>query len=408
MPSTDRTHRAAQSDAMSLQEVHVAHDRAPTARLAGTTSRSKKPRVRFAVVGLGHIAQVAVLPAFAHVRRTCTLAALVSDDAKKLRKLGRKYGVKDLRKYRDYDELLHSGAIDAVYIALPNDMHHEYTMRAVQAGVHVLCEKPLAVRASEAVDMVRAAKERGVKLMTAYRLHFERTTLRAIELVQSGRIGEPRFFQSSFGMQVEDEANIRLDPRRGGGPVFDLGVYCINAARNLFRAEPIEVIATHASGADARFARVPEMTAVVLRFPGERLATFTCSFGSADISTFTVVGTQGRVDLDPAYDYSQPLEMRLLIGKRARVTRSPKRDQFAPELAHMAQCILADREPEPSGREGLADMRVIDAINQSAAHGKPVTLSPFEADEWPGIAQAQFVPPVSKPREIAAHGPRDE
>lgn len=397
--------RVAKSTRSDLQNVHVETRDADRATRA---PRQATRRVRFAVVGLGHIAQVAVLPAFAHARRTCTLAALVSDDATKLRKLGKKYGISELRSYREYDELLQGDGIDAVYIALPNDMHRDYAVRAARAGVHVLCEKPLAMRAEDAAEMVRAAQQRGVHLMTAYRLHFERTNLKAIELVHSGKIGEPRFFHSMFGMQVEDEANIRLDPRHGGGPIFDLGVYCINAARNLFRAEPVEVMATHASGEDARFARVPEMTSVVLRFPGERLATFTCSFGSADISTYTVVGTKGKLELDPAYDYAEPLQMRVTIGKRTKTIRSPKRDQFAPELVHMAECILADREPEPSGREGWADMRIIDAVRQSAENGKPVALPPFHADEWPGIAQAKSAPPVRKPQEIAARGPSDD
>src|SRR5687768_15114603 len=128
--------------------------------------------VRYAVVGLGHIAQGAVLPAFAHARNS-SLAGLVSGSPKKLRQLAKNYRVENSWSYEEYEDCLHSGFIDAVFIALPNDLHREYTIRAAEAGVHVLCEKPLAVTAEDCQAMIRAAQKNGVKLMTAYRLHFE-------------------------------------------------------------------------------------------------------------------------------------------------------------------------------------------------------------------------------------------
>src|SRR5262249_53911827 len=163
--------------------------------------------------------------------RLCSLAALVSDEPEKLRVLGRKYAAKERVGYDGYDDLLRSGTVDAVYIALPNDMHCEYAVRAARAGVHVLCEKPMALDAEECTASVGAAERAGVKLMTAYRLHCERANREAVEILRSGRIGEPRFFNSLFGLQVRDRNNIRLQAERGGGPLYDLGVYCINAAR---------------------------------------------------------------------------------------------------------------------------------------------------------------------------------
>jgi predicted dehydrogenase len=133
--------------------------------------------VRYAVVGLGYIAQVAVLPAFAHAKENSVVTALISDDAEKRVKMGRKYKVKDYFDYDQYDEALSSGLFDAVYIALPNHLHREYAERAARAGIHVLCEKPLAVTEEDCEAMIRTAEQNGVKLMTAYRLHFDEANL---------------------------------------------------------------------------------------------------------------------------------------------------------------------------------------------------------------------------------------
>ena len=152
----------------------------------------------------------------AHAARNSVLAALVSDDSEKLRQLGRRYGIKLTYPYEKYDDCLRSGDFDAVYIALPNSMHAEYSIRAARAGVHVLCEKPMTVTERECQARIRAAKKHKVKLMIAYRLHFEQANLKAIEIVKSGKLGELRFFSSAFGLQVR-EGNIRTDADLGGG-----------------------------------------------------------------------------------------------------------------------------------------------------------------------------------------------
>ena len=190
--------------------------------------------VRFAVVGLGDIAQRAVLPAFAHARGKATLAALVSGGAKKRRVLGPRYQGAITCGYDEYDELLGSGAVDAVYLALPNQMHKDFALRAVAAGVHVLCEKPMATTVADARAMTRAAQRAGVHLMVAYRLHFDPATLRAIALARDRRAGELRIFASVFSSPVE-RGDIRLE-RVGRGGLFDLGIYCVNAARMVFRS----------------------------------------------------------------------------------------------------------------------------------------------------------------------------
>src|SRR5918999_2939864 len=344
---------------------------------------SKKEQARYAVVGLGHIAQVAVLPAFAHAENS-VLTALVSDDPEKLDKLGRKYKVKAQYSYDQYDECLQSGLVDAVYIALPNHLHREYGERAANAGVHVLCEKPMAVTEEDCLAMISAAEAKQVKLMVAYRLHFEEANLKAIDLVQSGKLGEPRLFDSVFTMTVK-EGDIRLNPReQGGGTLYDIGIYCINAVRNLFGAEPMEVVAFSANNGNPRFLHCEETTSAILRFPGrERLASFTCSFGAADVSSYRVVGTKGDLVMDPAYEYAGELKQRITVNGRSRERTFAKRDQFAPELIHFSECILTGAEPEPSGWEGLADVRVIRALYRSADTAQAVSLEPFSKDDRP-------------------------
>ncbi len=363
-----------------------------------------RKQLRYAVVGLGHIAQVAVLPAFANARRNSKVTALVSGDSFKLKELSQKYGVSATYNYDQYDALLASGDIDAVYIALPNSMHCDYAVRAARAGVHVLCEKPMALDEDECERMALAARQgkngSGVKLMVGYRLHFERANLEAIEVARSGRIGEPRQFSSTFTLQVVPD-NIRVKSALGGGVLYDIGVYCINAARSLFAEEPVEARAI-AAGA---LGDVEESVAALLRFPNERVASFVCSFGSAKVSQYRVVGTKGDLLLEPAYEYAAPLRHKLTIDGEARERRFAKRDQFAPELLYFSDCVLQGREPEPGAAEGLADVRVIRALYRSAESGQAVMLQPFEKRERPSLEQEIRRPPIEKPDVVHAQAP---
>jgi predicted dehydrogenase len=360
-----------------------------------------KRLIRYAVVGCGHIAQVAVLPAFGNARRNSKLAAIVSGDPVKRAELSKKYDVPTAVDYAEYEPLLKSGDIDAVYIALPNNMHAEYAERAARAGMHVLCEKPMAVTAEECELMARAARENKVKLMVAYRLHFERANLEAIEIARSGRIGEPRLFTSTFTMSVVPD-NIRVKRELGGGVLYDIGIYCINAARSLFREEPTDV---WAAGAGV-IGDVEESVSAVLRFPGERLASFTCSFGATKVSEYRLVGTKGELAVDPAYEYAKPLEHRLSMeGNVVSERRFAKRDQFAPELLYFSDCILQNRDPEPSAEEGLADVRIIRALYQSMESGRPVELAPFRRTERPSLEQEIRRPPIEKPSVIHVQAP---
>jgi predicted dehydrogenase len=352
---------------------------------------------------LGHFAQAAVLPAIEHLPGV-ELTALVSGSRHKLDELGKRYGVRALHAYDRLDELLGSGAIDAVYIAVPNDLHAEMTVIAARHGVHVLCEKPMAPTEAECMQMIRACEQRHVKLMIAYRLHFECANLVAIELARGGEIGEPRMFSSVFSMQVRG-GNVRTQPRRGAGPLYDIGIYCLNAARYLFRTEPIEVVAMKLAGRDARFAAVDEAFAVTLRFPQDRVGQFTCSFGAHDRANYQVVGTEGYLTLDNAYEYAA--EMTLQVhGKHGDKTRTfTKRDQIAAEIEYFAKCIREDLDPEPSGWEGLADVRILQAIQTSARFGRAVPIDPVPRARRPDIGQEIRMPWHDLPQLVDVEQP---
>jgi predicted dehydrogenase len=334
-------------------------------------AKRNKGAVRYAVVGLGHIAQVAVLPAFAHARRNSRLTALVSNDPTKLKRLSRKYQTRGTFSYADFDVCLEQ--VDAVYIALPNSMHAEYAVRAAAAGVHVLCEKPMAVTAEECERMIDACRENEVKLMIAYRLHFEAINLQVVDLVRRGRIGEPKFFNSSFSFAVRS-GDIRTKKELGGGTLYDIGVYCINAARSLFRAEPKEVMAISVNSGSKALDEIDESTGALLRFDGGRVAAFVTSFNSSDVGSYRIVGTKGQIRVDPAYEYAEGLAYELTVNGKTTRKRIARRDQFAAELLHFSDCVLENREPESSGEEGMQDVRIVQALYESAETGKAVAL----------------------------------
>ncbi|HYV44429.1 MAG TPA: Gfo/Idh/MocA family oxidoreductase [Myxococcaceae bacterium] len=360
-------------------------------------------RIGFAVVGLGHISQAAVLPAFSHAKKTAFLAALVSGDGRKREELSEHYGVPAFG-YGDFDECLRLPEVEAVYIALPNSQHAEYAIRAARAGAHVLVEKPMATSEADCRRMIGACEDAGVLLMVAYRLHFDEANLRAIQAIRERDVGEPRLFTSTFTMQVRGR-NVRLEKEKGGGVLWDIGLYCVNAARYLFGAEPTEVTAFADRSSDSRFAEVEESLTCSMRFPGGQLATFACSFGASDISWFEVVGTDGRVRLTNAYDYQGEHVLERWRGHRHFQRVLPPRDQFGPELAVFSDCALHGKSPEPDGWEGLADVRIVEALYRSAREGRAVALEPLPIRARPTLEQVFRQPPVRAPHLVDAHQP---
>ncbi|MDZ4678533.1 MAG: Gfo/Idh/MocA family oxidoreductase [Oligoflexia bacterium] len=355
-----------------------------------------KNKIRYAVVGLGHISQVAVLPAFKHAKNS-ELVALISSDPVKLKKLSKKYHVKHTYSYEQYDDCLRSGEIDAIYIALPNNMHREYTERAAQAGIHVLCEKPMAVTEQDSKAMFECAQEHNTKLMIAYRLHFEEGNMQAVKIAQSGKLGELRLFNSVFTMQVKNKNNIRLQDHLGGGTLYDIGIYCINAARYIFQDEPLEVFAFSANNGDTRFEQVEEMVTAVMRFPKERLATFTASFGAVGTSMYEIVGTKGKLRVEPAFEYAEALKHEITINGKTLKKKFARRDQFAAELHYFSNCVLKNEDPQPSGLEGMADVQIIRALYESAKRGQLVKIHPSHPEKRPNLTRTIRKPPVQEP-----------
>lgn len=352
-------------------------------------------KIRYAVVGSGWISQIAFMPGVAQSGNS-EMTAIVSGNRSNAEKLAKFHGVEHIFAYEDYDRMLKQGIVDAVYIALPNSMHADYTIRAAKAGVHALVEKPLAVTVAESEAMIAACDKAGVWLMTAYRLHTEPATLAALDMIYRGEIGDPRFFSSVFSFNMAP-GNHRLKAEHWGGPLQDIGVYCLNAARHVFRAEPLEAMAmTGHGGGDVRFGEVEEMIAATLRFPGDRLAQFTASFGADDVDTYRVVGTKGSIELNHAYRLDCPMTMRVSIGGKISETAFPQFDHFSGQVAYFSDCILKGERPEPDGGDGLADVLIMRAIEAAARSGRPQQISLPPRASHPSLAMARRFPWTDK------------
>lgn len=352
-------------------------------------------KLRFAIVGLGHIVQVAALPGFKKLREIAEVRALVSSTPAKLKRFQREYKATHAIGYDEYEELLDSGEIDAVFIGLPNTMHESFSVQALKRGIHVLCEKPLAHTIGACERIIAAAEKGGAKLMTAYRLHSEPATLAALDIVKSKKLGDLRYFTSSFSYQIKN-SNIRLDSKLAGGALFDIGIYCINAARMIFRDEPTAVFGTLVKGQDERFAEVDGTTTATLYFPGDRIATFTASFAATPRSWFEIVGSNGALRMEPAYEYADALGFTTWIDEKKKVHHHKKGDQFAAEIRYFCDAIRRRGKIEPDGREGLADVRIIQAIMESSRKREIVKLAAFDKSTYAAKTQERRHKPRGK------------
>lgn len=352
-------------------------------------------KIRYAVVGAGWISQEAFMPSTEQTGNS-EMTAIVTGNVEKAKKLADFYGIKHIYTYDQYDAALKSGHFDAVYIALPNSMHADYSIRASKAGIHSLVEKPLAVTVEECKAMIAAAKSNGARLMTAYRLHNEPTTLHVLDLIRKGEIGEPRMFSSYFSYQA-DGSNHRLLAEHWGGPLQDIGVYCLNAVRHVFNDEPIEAIAMEDSfPGDARFKSVGEMYAATLRFPKGRIAQFFASFGAESVEQYRVVGTTGEIEVLNGYKFDTAKTVRL--NKQGKVTEwdFPQLDHFSGQTAYFSECILNKVEAEADGDEGLNDVRVMLAIETAARTGKAQEIVSAPRPRHPSTDMEKRFPPTSR------------
>ena len=345
--------------------------------LGATRVRAAQRPIGYAIVGLGSYATRQIMPNFAgcdHAR----LVALVSGTPEKLQRYGEQYNIPATHRYSyaDYDRIRNNPDIDVVYVVLPNSMHAEYSIRAAQAGKHVMCEKPMAISVAECQAMIGASRKAGKLLMIGYRSRFEPYNRLAIDLARRDHVGPTRIITSEHGFPIKPN-QWRLDrPLSGGGSLMDIGIYSLNATRYLSGEEPVSISAIEATDrSDPRFRTVEDRISFLLRFPSGIEATCVSSYSSAH-NAYRVVGTQGWIDMEPATPYEgHAMRIRKDGVVSPRVLPAPSKNQFAGQLDHLAECIMNGTTPIVPGEEGLADLRVIEAIYRSAAEGRTIAMT---------------------------------
>ncbi len=333
-------------------------------------------KLGWAIVGLGSLAINQILPAFAKAEKS-KVVALVSGHPDKANKLALRYGVspKNIYDYRNYDSIKNNPEVDVIYIVLPNGMHAEYTVRGLDAGKHVLCEKPMANTPAECEEMIAAARKANRKLMVAYRCRYEPYNREAIRITRSQELGPTQAIVANAGFKIGDPTQWRLNKKlAGGGSLMDIGIYALNASRYLSGEEPNEVNAMmFTTPGDARFKEVEDNINFQLRFPSGVLANCTSSYGYFHQSHFRVCGSEGLLELDPATWYGG-LRMRVQRGNTFEEVELPVVDHFAAEMDHMSDCAMQNKEPLTSGDEGLRDLKIMMGIYEAAKSGKTVKL----------------------------------
>ncbi len=360
-------------------------------------------KVRYAALGAGWIAQGYFLPGVKHTGNS-ELAALVTGDPEKAAALKKDYRLEKTYSYEEFPQFLADDLVDALYVATPNERHTEFVVPALEAGVHVLLEKPMAIGEDDCRKMIAASEASGAKLMIAYRLHFEPATVAAIQQLRGGKFGDPRFFNSTFSQPLKPDNN-RARNGFEDGPVYDMGPYPINACRNLFGLEPIEVHALAARDPNSGLGDLDDTVSVTLKFPGERLAQFIVSYRGDAHDDYIVVGTKGTLTSRPAYMFGKSLEHQMTVGAKESEKAYKSTDHFGGETKYFSDCILHDRHPEPDGEEGLCDVRVIEAIRRCLDTGQAQTLEPYTRKQKIDPAQVETLSTVRVPTLVNADSP---
>ncbi len=322
----------------------------------------------YCVIGLGRIAGH-FMPGTRNTTNS-QITGLVSGHRDKADRVAAQFGIPagSIYNYENLDEIAHNPAIDAVYVALPNSMHAEYTIRAAKAGKHVLCEKPMSTSVADAEAMIASCKTARVKLMIAYRCHYEPTNLKAIQLIREGALGQVQAIESTFGFNI-GPGEWRLSKKMaGGGPLFDVGIYSLNACRYLTGEEP-EHIQANASviDHDGRFEEVEENVSWTMKFPSGIVASCNTTYGANMDGFYRVHGSKGWLEVDSAFVY-EGLRLRADYAGTKLDELNPARDpsHFQAEAEHFSHCIQNGLEPQSPGEEGLRDMRYINEIYRSA------------------------------------------
>jgi predicted dehydrogenase len=339
-------------------------------RLAETQDSPDGRRLRYCIVGLGRISMNHFMPA-CKMSQKSQVVAFVSGHREKADKLAANYNVpsKNIYSYENYDEIANNSEIDAVYIALPNSMHAEYTIRAANARKHVLCEKPMATSVKDSQAMIDACKAANRKLLIAYRCQYEPTNLHAIKLIRDGSLGTIQAIESANGFN-EKAGEWRLDKKlAGGGPLMDVGIYSLNACRYLTGEEPLQ-LEGHCTviDQDGRFGTVEENCGWTMRFPSGVIASCNTTYGAPMDGFIRVHGSKGVLHMEPAFSYQGIRLTAKIHGQPPIDELCAEKDpqQFLREADYFADCVFNNQEPKTNGEEGLRDMKYIAAIYKSS------------------------------------------
>jgi predicted dehydrogenase len=351
--------------------------------MAGAASQVVSPllaqsgdrKIGYCIIGLGRISMDHFMPAVLSSKNS-RITGLVSGHRDKALAQAAKYGVPEssIYTYENMDQFKNNPAIDAVYVALPNSMHAEYTIRSARAGKHVLCEKPMATSVADSLAMIKACKDANKKLMIAYRCHYEPTNLRAMQLIRDGRLGKIQAIESANGFKATPN-QWRLDRKlAGGGPLMDMGVYSLNACRYLTGEEPSEIKAfSSVIDHDGRFDTVEENVSWTMKFPSGAVASCNTSYGATMNGFYRVHGSLGFLYAEPAFSY-QGLHLTGQFadpaGGKPTILDEPNTDsdpsQFIAEADYFAGCVLEDKTLKTAGEEGLLDMQYMSRIYESS------------------------------------------
>jgi predicted dehydrogenase len=330
-------------------------------------------KVGYCVIGLGRIAD--------HFLRgvaqssTSKVAGLVSGHRDKAERIAKQHGVpaSSIYSYEEMDRFRDNKSIDAVYVALPNSMHAEYTIRSAKAGKHVLCEKPMSISVSEAEAMIAACKANNVKLMIAYRLHNEPITLKTVRMIRDGAIGKIEAIDSANGFNIAPGEWRSTKALGGGGPLMDVGIYSLNATRHLTGEEPEAFTAVATTpDKDGRFQGVEENLSWTMRFPSGAVASCSTTYGASMPGYYKVFGSKGWLEVDQFGYEGQHLTASYRESRNVPSTMidetNPEKDpmHFVRQADHFSRCILENKTPDTAGEEGLKDMQHIQSIYRAA------------------------------------------
>ncbi|WMJ73386.1 Gfo/Idh/MocA family oxidoreductase [Cytophagaceae bacterium ABcell3] len=330
----------------------------------------KNGKYGIALVGLGKYATNQLAQAIEH-SESFYLAGIVTGSPDKAKKWKEKYNLKDesIYDYSTFDNISKNKEIEVVYIVLPNSMHAEYTIRAAQAGKHVICEKPMASNTLECKQMISACEDAGVRLLIGYRLHFEPHNQEIIKLGQEKELGNIKHIKAGFGFEAGSPGQWRLKKMFGGGALMDVGIYCIQAARHITGMEPLYINYAEITRQDGKFEEVDGEIKFEIEFPGEIKAVCEASFAK-NIDYVHAETEEGWFELSPAFEYQ---------GLKGSTSNGPLNieniNQQKAQLDAMADAIYNNTEITADAEEGLKDMGIIEAIFKAAETGKPVNLT---------------------------------